>query len=92
MNKLNINKIGLVLGIISVVFFLICSVYGWLSTAVELQTLHYQLLQLMYPGFAFTVSGYIIGVVEAFVYGWLTGVLFTWLCKKMCVTSCKHCK
>lgn len=87
MKNLNINKTGYVLGIISVVFYLICSFWGGLLTSPALQELHWSLLQLVYPGFAFTVSGYIIGLVEAFVYGWIFGALFAWLCEKVCVKT-----
>lgn len=80
----NINKIGIVLGIVFVAFFLICTVYGGLFADVALKELHLQIVQLMYPGFAFTAIGYLIGTVEAFVYGWILGALFVWLHNKIC--------
>jgi len=85
MNKSNLNKTGYVVGIISVLFYLVCSFWGGLFVAPALKALHLSLLQLTYPGFAFTISGYLIGLVEAFIYGWVIGVLFVWLCKKLCV-------
>ncbi len=87
MKNLNINKTGYVLGIISVIFYLICSFWGGLLASPALQELHLSLLQLSYPGFSFTATGYTIGLVEAFVYGWVFGALFAWLCKKVCVKT-----
>ncbi len=80
----NINKLGYAVGIISVIFYLVCTVWGGLFSSLGLKELHLQLLQLTYPGFAFTASGYIIGLVEAFIYGWVIGVLFGWLHNKIC--------
>lgn len=85
MKSSNVTKIGYVVGIISVVFFLVCSVWGVLLSSVALQELHFMLLQLVYPGFAFTIIGYAIGILEAFAYGWVIGAFFTWLCKKICI-------
>ncbi len=87
MKNPNINKTGYVVGIISVLFFLICSVWGALFSSLVLKELHFNLLQLAYPGFDFTFSGYIIGLVEAFFYGWLIGVFFVWLHNKICCDS-----
>ncbi len=85
MEKLNVNKIGYVVGIISIVFFLVCSVWGGIFVSPTLKALHFALLQIAYPGFAFTIVGYIIGIVEAFIYGWVIGALFAWLHSIVCV-------
>ena len=85
MNNLNIRNTGYVVGIVSVLFFLICSVWGVVLTSAALVQLHIMLLQLAYPGFAFTIVGYSIGIIEAFVYGWVFGASFAWLCKKVCI-------
>ncbi len=84
MNNLNIKKTGYALGIISVVFFLACSVWGVFLPAPELKELHFNFLRIAFPGFSFTVLGYIAGIIEAFVYGWFAGVFFAWICKKIC--------
>jgi len=87
MKNLYKNKIGCVIGIISVFFYFICTFWGGLFTTPVLKELHFNLLQLAYPGFTFTIVGYIIGLVEAFIYGWIIGTLFTWLCKNICVKT-----
>jgi len=87
MKNLNINKIGCIVGIISAVFFLICSVWGVFFSSTELKELHFNLLQLAYPGFDFTFFGYILSLVEAFLYGWLIGAFFVWLHNKICCGS-----
>ncbi len=85
MKKLNINKIGYVVGILSVLFFLLCSVWGGLFASPTLKELHFNFLQIAYPWFAFTVAGYIIGIIESFIYGWVTGALFAWLHSMVCI-------
>ncbi len=85
MNRLNVVRTGNVLGIISAAFFLACMVWGFLFSDPVLQELHLNLLRLVYPGFTMSLAGGVIGIVEAFVYGWLLGVLFAWLCRIACV-------
>jgi len=84
MKNLNLSKIGYIVGIISVSFFVVCSFWGLLFTSASLKELHFMLLQLAYPGFAFTVVGYTIGLLEAFAYGWFVGAFFAWLHEKIC--------
>ncbi len=84
MRPLNINKIGYVVGFLSVVFYLVCTAWGVLFSVPALKELHFQLLQLTFPGFAFTIVGYSIGLIEAFVYGWAIGALFALFHKKIC--------
>lgn len=86
MDKLNINQTGYVVGFVSLVFFLLCSVWGVLLGP-ELKDLHFNLLQMAYPGFAFTAIGYTIGLIESFIYGWFFGALFAWLCRRVCVSE-----
>ncbi len=85
MEKLNVNKIGYVVGILSVLFFLVCSVWGGIFTSPTLKALHYGFLQISYPGFTFTAIGYLIGLAESFIYGWVMGALFAWLHQIVCV-------
>lgn len=79
MEKISISKMGYVVGIISIIFFLACSVWGWVFASATLRELHFNFLQIAYPWFSFTVGGYIMGLVEAAIYGWTTGALFAWL-------------
>ena len=85
MNRLNVVRTGNVLGIISATFFLACMAWGLLFSDPVLQELHLNLLRLMYPGFTMSLVGALFGIVEAFVYGWLLGALFAWLCRIACV-------
>lgn len=85
MNKFNKVKAGYAGGIFIAAFFLICSVWGFLLGAPELKELHLNLLRLAFPGFGFTVFAYLLGLVEAFVYGWIGGVFLVWLCEKICI-------
>ena len=85
MNKFNKTRAGYAGGVFVVAFFVICAAWGILLGAPELKELHLNLLRLTFPGFGFSFSGYLIGLVEAFVYGWVGGVFLVWLCEKICV-------
>ncbi len=85
MNHFNITKTGNVFGILSIILFFVCMAWGVLLSEPSLQELHLNLIKVAYPGFAMSLGGAIIGIIEAFVYGWIFGVVFAWLCKKVCV-------
>lgn len=87
MNHLNIIKTGNLVGILAVAFFALCLAWGLLLSDPTLKELHGNLLLIAFPGFSFGVLGIVIGAVEAFVYGWLFGILLAWLCKKMCIVN-----
>ncbi len=87
MNRLNIVRIGIVVGIVSVVFFLLCVVWDSAISDQALRELHNNILRIAYPGFSASFTGILIGAVEAFAYGWILGALFSWLCNKICVSS-----
>jgi len=90
MNKTKITNAGYVGGLFVAAFFLVCSVWGMLLSAPELKELHLNLLRLAFPGFGFTFLGYVLGLAEAFVYGWLGGAFVVWLCEKLCVARDKR--
>ncbi|MCP6726657.1 MAG: hypothetical protein KJI69_01275 [Patescibacteria group bacterium] len=85
MNNLNITKTGNVVGILSTVFFLFCMAWGLILTAPELKELHLNILRIVYPGFSMSIIGATAGIVASFIYGWLFGALFAWLCNKICI-------
>ncbi len=87
MNHLNITKSGNVLGIISIAFFLICMAWGLALTSPTLKELHENILRIAYPGFSMSFAGATIGIIWAFIYGWLLGALFAWLCRKICISD-----
>ncbi len=87
MNQLSIGKTGLVVGALAVLFFALCMVWGTLLPTTELQTVHRQLLQISYPGFSMTLGGMLLGAVESFIYGAIVGLLFAWLCRRVCGTK-----
>jgi hypothetical protein len=78
------SKMGNVIGIISLVIFVVCTGWGALLSAPELKELHFNLLRIFYPGYGAGLAGIIIGAVEAYIYGWLIGAGFVWLCKRIC--------
>lgn len=83
--KSRIHKIGIIGVGLSVAFYALCMLWGMLITDPLLATLHYNLLQIAFPGFDFSVGGITIGLVESVVYGYTFGILFGWLCKITCV-------
>jgi len=87
MNHLNIKKSGNIFGIITVAFFALCIFWGLIITSPVLSELHLNILRITFPGFSMSFIGIIIGVAESFVYGWVFGALFAWLCKKTCTSD-----
>ena len=83
MNHLRTTQTGTIVGILSVVFFLLCMAWGLLLTDPVLKELHVNLLRIALPGFSMSLIGFIIGAVESFIYGWIFGALFSLLHKKM---------
>lgn len=77
------NKIGKTVGIISVIIFIFCMFWGFLLSTPTLKELHINLLKIFYPGFNFNTIGIIIGLFEAYIYGWIIGISFVWLHKKI---------
>lgn len=85
MNHFKIVKMGNVIGIISVVFFFLCMSWGLVLTDPALKELHANILRIAYPGFAISFLGVMLGIIESFIYGWIFGVFFAWICNKACV-------
>jgi uncharacterized protein YacL len=86
MNNLHIARTGYIVGGLSIVFFILCMIWGTILTDPTLKELHLNILKITYPGFTMSAVGFVIGVVESFVYGFVFGVLFAWLCKVVCVS------
>ena len=84
MNKFSIKKTGSVVGVISMIFFLLCMLWGIVLTDPILKELHLDILRIVYPGFSMSIVGVIIGIVEGFIYGLFFGALFSWLFRKVC--------
>jgi hypothetical protein len=80
-----ILKTGNVVGSLAILFFLACMVWGTFLTDPVLKELHLNFLRITYPGFSMSFLGAVIGIIESFVYGWVFGALFAWLCRKACV-------
>lgn len=76
---------GNIVGVISVAFFLLCMAWGAMLTDPTLKELHENILRIAYPGFSMSFGGALIGIVGAFIYGWLFGALFGWLCRRVCI-------
>jgi len=81
--KITPSKNGVVVGILFALFFVVCMAWGMILKAPELIELHQQLLVLSYPGFSFSLTGLIIGLMESFVYGWLLGAGYGWIKEKI---------
>lgn len=86
MNNLSVVRTGYVVGGLSVAFFVLCMIWGVIISDPTLKELHLNILKIAYPGFAMSVTGFVIGVIESFIYGWIFGALFAWLCRLACVS------
>lgn len=81
MNQIKLIQTGNLIGILSVLFFFLCILWEVLLFEPNLKEFHMNLMRVMYPGFGTNLLGIIIGVVEAFMYGWIIGSLLAWLRK-----------
>ncbi len=75
MNRLNIRVVTWSLAVFTLVSYLLCVVYGLIVPA----SLHMsQFLEITLPGFKWlTPLGFIIGLVESFLWGVYIGLVFT---------------
>lgn len=75
MGGLNIKVVTWSLGVFAEFSYLICVLYG----LVVPETMHMtQFLEIALPGFTWlTVSGFVIGAVQSFLYGVYAGLVFT---------------
>lgn len=75
MNRLNIRVVTWSLGAFSLFSYLVCIAYGLIVP----ESLHMtQFLEITLPGFKWlTFGGFVIGVIESFLYGVYAGLVFT---------------
>lgn len=75
MNQLNIRVVTWSLAVFTLVSYLLCVVYGLIAPA----SLHMtQFLEITLPGFKWlTPLGFIIGLIESFLWGVYIGLVFT---------------
>ncbi len=71
---LNIKVVSWSLGIFTAVSFVLCVIYGLIVP----QSLHmYQVLEAVLPAFKWlTFGGFLLGLVESFLYGVYVGLVF----------------
>ena len=75
MRSLNIRVATWSLAVFATVTYLVCIVYGLIVPASFHMT---QFLEITHPGFTWlTPSGFLIGLVESFLYGAYAGLAFT---------------
>ena len=72
LNLLSPLRLGLSLGTFLIVAFLGCLAFSFFVTD---RTLHQPWLQF-FLGFSWTPTGILLGLAEAFLYGFLAGVVF----------------
>jgi hypothetical protein len=74
-SRLNLKVVTWSLAVFAEISYLICVLYGLIVP----EALHMtQFLEIALPGFQWlTVTGFLIGVVESFLYGAYAGLVFT---------------
>ncbi len=71
--RLSIYAVGMSTGIFLAISFVLCVVFGLIFPSITM----YQAWLPLLPGFAWiSLSGFVIGLVEAFAYGWFIAILF----------------
>lgn len=73
----NIKLVTWSLALFGVVTFLVCVAYGLIAP----EALHmHQALEAVLPGFRWlTFGGFLLGLVESFLYGVYAGLVFGWI-------------
>jgi len=73
MNTLNIDKVGLALGLFLSVIYVLCVAFDLLSPRMAMYVVWERLL----PGFVWlTLSSFVLGLVESFLYGVVFAIVF----------------
>jgi uncharacterized sodium:solute symporter family permease YidK len=72
MKGLSIKTLGLSLGILFSVSYILCVLFDLLLPGWAM----YQVWQKLLPGFNWSVIGFIIGLVETILYGFYVAVIF----------------
>lgn len=74
---LNLKVVSWSLGLFGLVTFLVCVAYGLIAP----EALHMKsFLESVLPGFRWlTVGGFVIGLVESFLFGVYAGLVYTWI-------------
>ncbi|MDE3074850.1 MAG: hypothetical protein KGJ86_05430 [Chloroflexota bacterium] len=72
MNSLRIRTVGLALTALLAVTYVLCVLFdlaipGWAM---------YRVWQVLFPGFGWSVAGFLIGLVETAIYGFYVAVVF----------------
>jgi len=71
--RLSIYAVGMSVGIFLAISFILCVGFGLIFPTMTM----YQAWLPLLPGFAWiSMSSFVIGLVEAFAYGWFIAVLF----------------
>jgi len=80
---LNCSRLSLTLAFVSVIFYGFSWALRYFQKSSSLKRLHEQILQITYPGFNTSFGGGVIGLVEAFIYGYVAGAIFYWIYKNI---------
>lgn len=71
--RLSIYAVGMSVGLFLAISFILCVGFGLIFPTMTM----YQAWLPLLPGFAWiSMSSFVIGLVEAFAYGWFIAVLF----------------
>lgn len=72
MKELRIKTIGLALSTSFVILYTLCAVFDlvWPGWAM------YRAWQVVFPGFTWSPGGFVLGLAEAIVYGFLAAIVF----------------
>lgn len=72
MKGLSIKTVGLSLGVLFVVSYVLCVLFDLVFPDWAM----YQVWQKLLPGFSWSVIGFLIGLVETVIYGFYVAVIF----------------
>ena len=85
------NHVGVTLGILGGLFYIVCHFWGFVLPA-EVQPLHTDLIRISVLGWSgMNATSFILGIIQWFAWGWIFGFSFMSV-GKWCAKSCPLAK
>ena len=78
-SKCHLPRVALTLAFTWAIVYVVCLIWGSMQKSSGMRKLYEQMMAVSYPGFSMSFGGMVIGLVEAFIYGYVIGAIFCWI-------------